>query len=118
MATRNPRSITSYADRDIRTRCINLHFIRGAGTPEEAIGKPVEFLPLEKADDSPYSGAVAIPFEDATLLMNQLWGAGVRPTDDIGSTGQLSAMKDHIASLEKHLADLRKYLDHNMGIVP
>lgn len=43
--------------------------------------------------------------EQAQMLMEQLWSAGVRPSQAAGSIGQL-------ASVEKHLADMRALTSH------
>lgn len=117
-AVRNPDSTTVYADKNIRTRTIDIQVVRGENTPQVVVAKPLQFMTPEEAGEANHYCTFSISFEDAQQFLDQLWGVGVRPTDDIGSTGQLSAMKEHIASLEKHIADLRKYLDHSMGIVP
>lgn len=44
--------------------------------------------------------ALSIAPETAQELMNELWNAGIRPTEGHGSTGQLAAT-------ERHLEDLR-----------
>jgi hypothetical protein len=42
--------------------------------------------------------------EEAQVLVDSLWDAGVRPTAAKGSAGQLAAV-------QAHLDDLRRYLD-------
>ena len=37
--------------------------------------------------------------EEATALMDSLWEAGVRPSRDITSTGQLEAMRGHLEDM-------------------
>lgn len=125
MVIRNPRSITVYANKDIRKRTIDLCFTRGEGTASESFAKPMEFVePPEKFEETA-GHTVSLPFEDASQLMNELWAAGIRPTEDMGSTGQLSAMKEvvaaknaHVTSLEAEVDYLRRLLNHQLGIVP
>lgn len=118
MATRNPKAISVYANKDIRTRTVDLCFTRGEGTGSEGYAKPMEFVePSETLDVYP-GVTVSLPFDDASQLMDQLWFAGVRPSDDIGSTGQLSALKDVVKAKDEHIADLRRLLNHHLGIVP
>lgn len=38
---------------------------------------------------------------DAQGLMNSLWEAGVRPSSSVGSTGQLEAMREHLADMRR-----------------
>ena len=47
--------------------------------------------------------------KSAQLLMDDLWHCGLRPSDGTGSTGQLKAT-------EKHLDDMRKIVQFNIGV--
>lgn len=47
---------------------------------------------------------------NAQQLMDDLWAAGLRPTEGSGSAGALAATQEHVA-------DLRKVLFHQLGIV-
>lgn len=47
--------------------------------------------------------------EEATMFMDELWHAGIRPSNGEGSSGQLSAT-------ENHLKDLRKLLFKQLEI--
>lgn len=44
--------------------------------------------------------AVALSDEAATVLMDELWAAGVRPTQQ-GSVGQLAAVSYHLEDMRK-----------------
>ena len=46
---------------------------------------------------------------EAQILMDDLWNAGLRPTEGSGSAGSLRAT-------EKHLEDMRKIAFKNIGI--
>ncbi|MDE2102491.1 MAG: hypothetical protein KGL39_34915 [Patescibacteria group bacterium] len=45
----------------------------------------------------------------ASRLMNALWAAGLRPTNELESIGQKEA-------LQAHLADMRKLAFHTLGV--
>lgn len=52
---------------------------------------------------------VRIKPDEARRLMDDLWRAGVRPTDGSGSSGQLAAT-------ERHLADMKLIAFKGLGI--
>lgn len=51
----------------------------------------------------------ALHFEAAQELMDQLWMAGLRPTEGSGSAGSLAAT-------ERHLADMRSIVAKNLDV--
>ncbi len=53
--------------------------------------------------------AAMISKENAMRLMDDLWRAGVRPSDGEGSTGQLAAT-------QRHLADMKLIAFKGLGI--
>lgn len=62
------------------------------------------------ADSSYYTPPVAMLDNDAaTKLMDTLWSLGIRPTEAIGSTGQLAAT-------EKHLQDMRQIAFNKLSV--
>lgn len=50
---------------------------------------------------SPIDPFIRMSPDEATVLMDELWRLGIRPSDGSGSTGQLSAT-------ERHLEDMRR----------
>lgn len=44
---------------------------------------------------------ITIPVEAAQTLMDDLWNAGLRPTEGTGSAGSLRATESHLADLRK-----------------
>lgn len=44
---------------------------------------------------------------DAQRLMDELWNVGIRPSEGVGSAGQLAAT-------ERHLADMRELVFHRL----
>lgn len=77
---------------------INLRMAVHAASGRLHFAQPVVFEERE-------SGGYVDPFlrlspEDATRLMDELWGAGVRPTS-VGTAGQLEAVKYHLEDMRK-----------------
>ena len=55
---------------------------------------------------SPKGGDPTLTLRDdeAQQLLDALWRAGVRPSDDVGSTGHLSALQDHLKDMRQLVA--------------
>lgn len=65
---------------------------------------------MTNADEGTYITPFAvIDKHQAQILMDDLWSAGIRPTEGSGSAGSLKAVQNH-------LADMKKILFHKMGI--
>lgn len=60
--------------------------------------RPIEFATVD--DFAAYEPCLRMNPEDAQQLMDELWRAGIRPTEGSGSAGSMVAT-------EKHLADMR-----------
>jgi len=54
---------------------------------------------------------LAITSDDAQQLMDELWRAGCRPTEGMGSVGQLEAVQAHIKELQKINEKLTEWID-------
>ena len=61
------------------------------------------------ADNAEMKPLLVIRMEQAQVLMDDLWNAGVRPTEGAGSAGAMRAA-------EKHIADLRRVAFKALGI--
>ncbi len=72
------------------------------GVRSAARANPITFTNLNPADDITVrpEPTFSLEPEAAQQLMDELWRAGLRPTEGSGSTGQL-------ASTLKHLEDMR-----------
>ena len=44
---------------------------------------------------------VSIPFGSAQTLMDQMWDAGLRPSQSVGSAGQVESMKHHLEDMRR-----------------
>lgn len=63
----------------------------------------------EIADNAEMKPLLSISMEQAQVLMDDLWNAGVRPTEGAGSAGAMRAA-------ERHIADLRAVAFKSLGI--
>lgn len=63
------------------------------------------------AESAAMKPTLAIRMDQAQVLMDDLWNAGVRPTDGAGSAGAMRAA-------ERHIQDLRAVAFKALGIAP
>ena len=61
----------------------------------------VQPLLLETITDSSiaYPAFVTLSKHTAQILLNDLWQCGLRPSDDVGSVGELKATKNHLEDM-------------------
>lgn len=70
----------------------------------------LQWEPLKEDDiTSHVAPLLSIRMEQAQVLMDDLWNAGVRPTEGAGSAGAMRAA-------ERHIEDLRKVAFAALGI--
>ncbi len=71
------------------------------GDGKWALMQPVEFKVQSEEDMAMETrAAMAMSKEDLQNLMDEIWAAGIRPSEGSGSAGSLAAT-------ERHLADMR-----------
>ena len=71
------------------------------------IGRPIEMdIPVNEAISC--EPTFSLPMEGAQVLMDDLWHAGLRPTEGSGSAGSLAAT-------QRHLEDMRTLVFKPMG---
>lgn len=70
------------------------------------IGKPVLMVQIDEGivPDSP---TLDLQLDACQSLMDQLWQIGIRPTDAAGSAGAMAEAKEHVKSLQCHIAQQR-----------
>lgn len=89
-----------FAERRVHTGRIELHISKPATVPGLiSIAKPLVFESIEEGYLCPES-AVSLTQTEAQMLMDELWNAGLRPSQGSGSAGSLAAT-------ERHLEDMR-----------
>lgn len=75
-----------------------------------AIAQPVEFKILTDEEMSfEKRHAMAMSKDDLQALMDEIWNAGIRPTEGSGSAGSLAAT-------ERHLADMRAIVAGQLSV--
>lgn len=79
--------------------------IGGAGST--LIAKPLEFEPMQEEGAIWQRPTAVLELEVGQQLMDELWRAGLRPTEGSGSAGSMAAT-------ERHLEDMRTLV---MGIM-
>lgn len=101
-----PDELAIYAERRVIQGTIALHLVRDDGAGVFQVAQP-----LVMKDSAPaiiVDPFVELPMAMAQQLMDELWNAGVRPTEQ-GSAGQLAAT-------ERHLADMRQLAFHALKV--
>lgn len=92
-----------YAERQIWQKGIALHIVeRNHGEDSFSVAKPIEFE-ARRGDDVylPSTEAILLPDSAAQMLIDELWKAGVRPTEGAGSAGSLAATERHLKDMQK-----------------
>jgi hypothetical protein len=60
-----------------------------------------ELGPMQPVKDGEYfPPALRLNAEEAQMLCDQLWEAGLRPSNGVGSVGQLAATQAHLADMK------------------
>lgn len=81
------------------------------GNPK--MGYVVEKVIFKKVEDglipTIYDAPIQLTLDEAQVLMDDLWNAGLRPTEGTGSAGSLRAT-------ERHLDDMRKIASKAVGV--
>lgn len=64
-----------------------------------AVAMPAMMVNIEPGEMT--QPMLKLPLEAAQRLMDELWQAGVKPSQSIGSTGQVEAIKYHLEDMRK-----------------
>ncbi len=97
---------------DILTREVHL-YARGTDPRTRRRYAPGS-LSVSAEDDGGLRDAtptIRLSYEEAQALAEALWSCNIRPLAAEASTKEVQALKDN-------LADLRRYLDHHLGLPP
>lgn len=97
-------------DNDIRSRCVNIYMHGVMSSGQRFRVEPLSVSSVEDvAVGAAFPPVVSLNYETAQKMMQSLWDAGIRPPD--------AAVQDkEVAALREHLTDLRRYLDHHLGL--
>ena len=92
-------NIKAYAEREVHTGIVALHLsTRDIESRALYVARPLIFDKIEPGTRT--QPAIRLEREDAQRLMDELWQAGLRPSEGTGSAGSLAAT-------ERHLSDMR-----------
>ncbi len=63
---------------------------------------PLSYVEVPSGEASMVSdAAISLRYEEAQLLIDELWGAGLRPSEGTGSAGSLAATERHLKDLQE-----------------
>ncbi len=97
------------AEREWMRNSIALHlFTESSGDGVGSVAKPIEFMTVEEGElfGEPL---MRLKMDQAQQLMDELWRAGLRPTEGTGSAGAMAAT-------ERHLKDMQTIVMHSLKI--
>lgn len=86
------------AQREIWSDAISIR-LAVKGESGFAVAMPLTMQVIEPG--SLIQPAFTLPLDAAQRLMDELWQAGVKPSQSIGSTGQVEAIKYHLEDMRK-----------------
>ncbi len=69
-----------------------------------AVSEPVVMRKVEPCEAVTHRPMVTLRGPEAQLLMDDLWRAGIRPSEGTGSAGQLAAVQSHLQHM-RHVHD-------------
>ena len=94
------RSLKFYAERANYGRCVSIYVVAPAAGEKERLAKPLEFgEPLEPGE-TVQEPTIFCHGNQAQMLMDALWTAGLRPTEGSGSAGSLAATERHLKDMQ------------------
>ena len=101
--------IDSFVDRDPIRKGLSVYFSVKLSGDRVALAQPVQFevVPEHTVATKP---TLIIRQEDAQILMDELWRAGLRPTEGTGSAGALAATEGHLKDMQNlayHLLNVK-----------
>lgn len=98
MAQHTTIGVTSHANFDPFNRRVDLWFKSSDGVQAPGLACEIQFRQYDRAMQQP--PCIRLEMGEAQQLIDELWRAGLRPSEGTGSAGALEAT-------QKHLADLR-----------
>lgn len=87
----------------------SVNFLLYQNRPDGGKSVITDFIIDDKNDYFAAGPSFSLDYDQAQVLMDDLWNAGVRPTEGSGSAGSLRAT-------EKHLDDMRAVVAKQLGV--
>lgn len=91
-----------WVNKDIRVRGYRVTIFSN-DLNSKGVARPLTFVKVDE-DTIIREDTLTLHFEEASALMDELWKAGVRPTD-VGTPGELGAVKYHLEDMRKLVFD-------------
>lgn len=88
-----------WAVKEIWANSIGLQISEPAENGMRRFAKPLEFVDVPEYQI--VEPMVRVEYQEAQMLMDELWNCGIRPTEGSGSAGSLAATERHLADLQK-----------------
>ena len=91
--------IESHAERQVFRNSVSI-YLASRAEGKMAVARPVVFDVVEPGS-AMGEPTIELRTEDAQLLMDELWRAGLRPAEGAGSAGSLSATERHLTDMQR-----------------
>lgn len=89
------------AERSFRMNGVNLWFRMFESGDKCSVALPVVFESYDSVKGIPPEPLITLSNEDAQKLLDELWRAGVRPTDQMDSMAAIGAVKYHLEDMRR-----------------
>lgn len=103
-----------WVERDIRANGIKLTIAQEDVSGIRRFWTGITCTPEREMEDSALPSQL-FNWESATELMNELWNAGIRPSE-VGTPGERKALLDRIKAQDEEINFLRAVVHHNLGM--
>lgn len=103
-----------WVERDIRAHGIKLTIAQEETSGVRKFWTEVTCKSERDMEDSVVPSQL-FDWESATELMNELWNAGIRPSE-VGTPGEKKALQDRIKAQDDEINFLRAIVHHNLGM--
>lgn len=121
MNERPGETLEVYVNRDIRRRATDFTIVQigrnGNGMTVQSFAEPLVMRTRDPDDTAIVSPTFSLSYEESADWMNELWKMGVRPADRQVTSGEITALKTHISSLEGQVEFLKSLVRNQLGII-
>lgn len=83
----------------------------------QSFAEPLVMRTRDPDDTDIITPTFSLSFEESADWMNELWKMGVRPADRQVTSGEIAALKAHIASLETQTEFLKSLVRNQLGVI-
>jgi len=87
-----------WANDSISLRILKRDWLSDSPAPVQSVATQITFTQID-TPGTVLPAAIHLTPGEATQLLDELWRAGIRPTDGTGSVGQLGATQAHLQDM-------------------